>query len=179
MLLKDGVFALPDLHHFEPKTIDGRVVRGGRFKIKEPADSAGAEKFLPLVEAYYGHSVKGITAELITSWPTSDDPFGSQLWHRDTEGGSKQVRAMCYLSDVTLENGPFCYVPGSQPGGRNDPHLTSRLNCGAFAMLIPEKEWVTYTGPRGTVILFDTMGYHRGLPNVSGKREALCFTYAR
>jgi ectoine hydroxylase-related dioxygenase (phytanoyl-CoA dioxygenase family) len=129
------------------------------------------------VEAYYGKPVTSVSAELVTSWPTKDPPFASQLWHRDTEGGSKQVRAMCYLTDVTVENGPFCYVPGSQPGGRNDPHLTSRLNDQTFAMLIPETEWVTYTGPRGMVILFDTMGYHRGLPNLSGKREALVFTY--
>jgi ectoine hydroxylase-related dioxygenase (phytanoyl-CoA dioxygenase family) len=173
MFLKDGVFVLPELHYFEPRTISGRVVRGGQFKIKEPADSAGAEKFLPYVEAYYGRPVTSIAAELVTSWPTENMPFGSQLWHRDTEGGAKQLRAMCYLTDVDLENGPLCYVPGS----------TKSETFGRFTDLefdrevFPARLWQTYTGPRGTVILFDTMGFHRGLPNISGRREALCFTY--
>jgi ectoine hydroxylase-related dioxygenase (phytanoyl-CoA dioxygenase family) len=172
-LLADGVIVLPDLHHFEPKTISGRVVRGGQFKLKEPADPTGAERFLPLVEAYYGHPAKRITAELITSWPVQEMPFGSQLWHRDTEGGPKQLRAMCYLTDVTLENGPLCYVPGSTKsetfGRFTDEEFDREVYASGY--------WQTYTGPSGTVILFDTMGFHRGLPNVSGKREALCFTY--
>jgi ectoine hydroxylase-related dioxygenase (phytanoyl-CoA dioxygenase family) len=172
-LQHSGVLVLPELHHFEVKLVPGRVVRGGSFKIKEPADNSGGVKFLPLVEAYYGHPVKGITAEFITSWPVDGMPFGSQLWHRDTEGGAKQLRAMCYLTDVDLDGGPLCYVPGS----------TKSETCGRFTdrefdrEVYPERLWQTYTGPKGTVILFDTMGFHRGLPNVSGKREALCFTY--
>jgi ectoine hydroxylase-related dioxygenase (phytanoyl-CoA dioxygenase family) len=172
-VIRDGVLVLPELHQFEVKVVQGaRVVRGGQFKLKEPALTDGAERFLPIVEEYYGKPVTRITAELVSSWPTKDDPFGSQLWHRDTEGGSKQVRAMCYLTDVSLENGPFCYVPGSMTW----PDYM-RMSDAEFERLAPRDTWQTYTGPKGTVILFDTMGYHCGLPNKSGKREALVFTY--
>jgi ectoine hydroxylase-related dioxygenase (phytanoyl-CoA dioxygenase family) len=173
-VIRDGVLVLPELHHFEVKVVaGGRVVRGGQFKIKEPALSDGGQRFLPLVEEYYGKPVKSIGVELISSWPVEHPPTASQLWHRDTEGGDKQVRAMCYLTDVTLENGPFCYVPGSIANKRD----YGRHSDKQFEKLYPRDMWKTYTGPKGTVILFDTMGYHRGLPNKSGKREALVFTY--
>jgi ectoine hydroxylase-related dioxygenase (phytanoyl-CoA dioxygenase family) len=171
-LIRDGVYVLPELHFFEVKTIAGRVVRGGQFKIKEPALEDGADRFLDLVEAYYGKPVTSVSAEYITSWPVKDPPMGSQLWHRDTEGGPKQVRAMCYLTDVTLEDGPLCYVPRSQ-----NSEVFGRFTDKQFEKIYPRGLWKFCTGPKGTVILFDTMGYHKGLPNLSGKREALCFTY--
>ncbi len=173
-LLEDGVCVLPDLYHFEPKTIAGRIVRGGQFKTKEPVDPAWGLEFLPLVEGYYGSPYGGrMTAELITSWPVKDYPLGSQLWHRDTEGGKKCLRAMVYLCDVTLENGPLCYVPGTQGWTANFERMCDE----DFEKIVPREQWQIYTGPKGTTILFDIMGYHRGLPNLSGKREALCFTY--
>jgi hypothetical protein len=97
-LLKDGVLALPELHHFEPKTISGRVVRGGQFKTKEPCDPTGGEVFLPYVEAYYGGLPSGITAELITSWPVQEMPFGRRLprrhLRRPAGSGSRQRALM-------------------------------------------------------------------------------------
>jgi ectoine hydroxylase-related dioxygenase (phytanoyl-CoA dioxygenase family) len=172
-LIKDGICVLPELHHFEIKVVPGRVVRGGSFKVKEPALEDGADRFLAIAEEYYGKPVTSVSAELVTSKPTDDAPFGSQLWHRDTEGGEKQLRAMCYLTDVTLENGPFCYVPGSIANKRD----FGRFSDKQFEKLYPSDMWVTYTGPKGMVILFDTMGFHRGLPNKKGVREALVFTY--
>jgi hypothetical protein len=171
-LRADGILALPDLHHFTTPAPIGRVKQGGNFKTKALVAHEGGIEFLSLVEAYYGHPVKSIEAELVTSWPTEDEPFGSQMWHRDTEGGPKQLRAMCYLSDVTIENGPLCYVPGSHKS-----EVYGRFTDAEFEDIYPRDLWQTYTGPRGTVILFDTVGFHRGLPNVSGRREALCFTY--
>jgi hypothetical protein len=170
---EDGICVLPELHHFEIKVVPGRVVRGGSFKTKEPAESNGGERFLPIVEEYYGKRVTHISAELVTSWPVEAGPTGSQLWHRDTEGGDKQVRAMCYLTDVTLENGPLCYVPRSIHNKRDFGRHTDKQ----FEKLYPRGLWKFCTGPKGTVILFDTMGYHKGLPNLKGRREALIFTY--
>jgi hypothetical protein len=104
--------------------------------------------FLPLVP----YRVKRIECEHIVTVPTQDAEVGSQLWHRDLHSGASCIRAMVYLTDVTMEHGPFCY----------------RLKNGDERI---------YTGPRGTVIVFDIGGLHRGLKNVSGERQVLCFTY--
>lgn len=173
----DGVAVLPELHIIPVPLATGRVVRGGNFKTKTQLRPDGGERFLPYAEAYYGHAPKSVSAELVTSWPTEGAPFGSQLWHRDTENGPNCLRAMVYLTDVTMQNGPFCFVPGSHQGGRLDPKVCDRFPDWGFEEIIPKEHWETYEGPRGSVILFDTMGYHRGLPNVSSRREALVFTY--
>jgi ectoine hydroxylase-related dioxygenase (phytanoyl-CoA dioxygenase family) len=172
-VIEDGISVLPELHQFEVRVVSGRVVRGGQFKIKEPALTDGAERFLPIVEEYYGKPVSRISAELVSSWPVENPPTGSQLWHRDTEGGDKQVRAMCYLTDVTLDDGPLCYVPGSIHNKRDFGRYTDKQ----FEKLYPRELWKFCTGPKGTVILFDTMGFHKGLTNLKGRREALVFTY--
>jgi len=172
-LQADGIEVLLPLYPFEIPKLLGRVTRGGNFKTKALADPVDAYHFLHRVVEYYGGSPTRITAEYITSWPVEDAPFGSQLWHRDTEGGARCVRAMVYLTDVTIDDGPLCYAPDT----RELDLGSNRVSDEEFAKHgLPT---LTLTGPKGTAILFDIMGYHKGLPNVKGRREALCFTYYR
>jgi hypothetical protein len=118
------------------------------FKTKRIIENHPLENFfLPWVP----YKVRRIECEHIVTVPTTEPESGSQLWHRDLHSGQCCIRAMVYLTDVTLEHGPFCYLIGGQ-----------------------EK---VFTGPKGTVIVFDIGGLHRGLKNTSGERHVLCFTY--
>jgi hypothetical protein len=103
-------------------------------------------------------------------------------WHRDGHG--YQFKSIIYLSDVTDENGPFEFLPGSHkrwralvdtalgelppaPGTRYDPALVDRM-VSRFGFKRQH-----YTGTAGTLL----SGIHRGRPLHSGRRYALTNYY--
>lgn len=97
-------------------------------------------------------------------------------WHRDS-AFTHQFKSICYLSDVTLDNGPFEYVSYS--------HLTKdKLSIRGTIRLdqsrISDEDFQrsrlkssTFTGPAGTLLLADTRGIHRGCPIKTGARYAI------
>ena len=107
-------------------------------------------------------------------------------WHRDGHG--YQFKSIIYLSDVTGENGPFEFLPGSHkrwralvdtaigelppaPGTRYDPELVDRM-VNRFGLKRQH-----YTGKAGTLLLVNTSGIHRGRPLHAGSRYALTNYY--
>lgn len=123
---------------------------------------------LDVVNAYRGEPVHVIDFD---NWYTIPDPEAvdrvkSQQWHRDP-WDEHITKVFVYFSDVYEDAGPFEYVRGSAPGG---PHgdLWPWQPEGVyppqdeFEAAVPRSDWVTATGPAGTVIFCDTSGFHRG-----------------
>jgi hypothetical protein len=128
-----------------------------------------SERMLALANAYLGLWSK---LSYVDYWYTPPAQPGaerrsSQVWHRDFDD-RHLLKAFLYLDDVDSESGPFELVPGSQPGGPladvapwgplriehlSDEELERRCGAGAAE---------TFTGPRGTLILCNTCGLHRG-----------------
>lgn len=119
-----------------------------------------------------------------------EDPhsFGSGGgWHRDSF--LPQYKAICYLTDVSAENGPFEYVPGSQKLKKKFLYdFRSRLRRGPITPRYEQEEVDEYcrmfhvtprifTAPRGTVLVVDSSGLHRGRPIKQGIRYALTNYY--
>jgi hypothetical protein len=177
-LRRTGVARLPDLF-LEPISRRGkRRKQSLPFKEKLVLDTHPAlEHFRPLVEEYYGKPVKRTEIELITTWPTDAKEAGSQLWHMDGHAGPSCLRVFIYLTDVDLDSGPFCYAPGTNPFGFRPLPQMQPMTEAEFEKFVPRDEWETFTGPKGTVIVADILGYHRGLKNVSGERQLLCLSY--
>ncbi len=105
-------------------------------------------------------------------WYTVPQPAGaervaSQLWHLDFDD-RHLLKAFLYLTDVDDGAGPFEYVPGSQPGGRLGrlwpwtPLGSPRVAEEEVARHVPADGVRTFTAPRGTLILCNTSGLHRG-----------------
>ena len=105
-------------------------------------------------------------------WYTAPQPAGaeraaSQLWHRDFDD-KHLLKAFLYLVDVDASAGPFEYVAGSQPGGPHKgtrawgPMVTGRFTEEEVNKHVPAGAIKTFTAPRGTVILCNTSGLHRG-----------------
>ena len=126
--------------------------------------------------------------------------------HRDASGGD--IKAIIYMSDVELDNGPFAYVRGSHRMRMSvtDDHIaetndsnglagtdpTSRLlfaalpsrlrQKGSFSNDVPDGSplagellgslW-SITAPRGSVVVFDTKGVHRGGMVMRGERRVI------
>jgi hypothetical protein len=106
-------------------------------------------------------------------------------WHRDSmyEG---QFKAIMYLSDVTINDGPFRYVVGSN----TRMNVLQTLGLHQTSSLKDYQEfdfdaWCkrtghrieTVTGSAGDVVLVDTRGIHRGMPVSAGPRFALTNYY--
>ncbi len=138
------------------------------------------EKFVAIVNAYLGlHSCLHDYAVWRT-FATPHRPTQSQLWHRDPED-RHIVKAFVHLSDVDDGCGPFVYARRTHRMGglREAPeHIhkdgdTPRSDDGQIAAIVPPADWVTCTGPRGTIVLADTRGYHKG--GLARDRDRLVF----
>ena len=53
----------------------------------------------------------------------------------------------------------------------------NRVSDDEMRATIPEESWLTCTGPANTMILADTIGYHRGGKPRVGNRILITFTY--
>jgi hypothetical protein len=138
-------------------------------------------KLLEIVAAYLGmwpalHSIGGWL-----NYPTNEPATSSQLWHHDPED-LKIIKTFTYLEEVSEENGPFTYVPGTHPFGRNVPIAARydqdrRVKDEKINRIFPPHTWRVCTGPAGTMIIADTLGFHRGGKPIVGTRLLVTFTY--
>lgn len=138
-------------------------------------------KLLEIVASYLGlwPSLYSVGAWL--NYPIGEAPMASQLWHRDPED-LKIVKVFIYLVDVGEESGPFCYIPGTQSFGKRanlvpDHKDAMRITDEEMATVIGPEDWIRCTGPMGTMILADTVGFHRGGHATHGNRILITFTY--
>lgn len=101
-------------------------------------------------------------------------------WHRDSLGF--QFKAMLYLSDVTMDNGPFQYFRGSHKRFYKIRNYIADLSQGFSDIVrysdehvakLPQEDLVTCTAKAGDLVLFNSSGVHRGMPTKSGVRYAL------
>jgi len=137
-------------------------------------------RLLEIVAAYLGMwpSLHSIGAWL--NYPTSAAAASSQLWHHDPED-LKIIKTFIYLEDVAEENGPFTYIPGTHPFGRHvglgAKYKKSGVADAQLSDAFPPATWRVCTGPANTMILADTVGYHRGGKPTRGTRLLVTFTY--
>lgn len=114
--------------------------------------------------------------------PASDERVASQNWHVDFDD-KHLLKAFVYLTDVGPEHGPFEYVPSSQPGGHHHgvrpwkPMRMGRVPDEDVQRSVPADEIVTFTGAKGTLILCNTSGLHRGGFATAGPRVLATATY--
>lgn len=137
-------------------------------------------KLLEIVSKYLGmwpqlHAIGGWI-----HFPTADSPKKSQLWHRDPEDFSI-TKVFIYLNDVGPDAGPFSYVPGTQPFGKRNRKTSKKpekhITDEEMSKQHPSDSWLVCTGPAGTMILADTVGFHRGGKPKSENRILITFTY--
>jgi hypothetical protein len=157
---------------------------GAELGLEDPWLRLGASRrVLDVANSYLGMWAK---LEYVDVWytPPADaaDRRSSQRWHRDFNDRNL-LKAFLYLVDVDERTGPFEYVPRSAPGGELD-HLWPWRPLGANYP--PDDEFeekiagraVSFTGPKGTLILCNTSGFHRGGFAISKPRVLATLTYS-
>jgi hypothetical protein len=140
-------------------------------------------RVLDLANAYLGLWSK---LEYVDLWhtPPTDEPqrVSSQRWHRDFND-RLLLKAFVYLNDVGADSGPFEYVPRSFPGGELGslwpwwPGYDGYPPDEEFARRMEGVRIETFTAPRGTLILCNTAGFHRGGYATGKARTLATWTY--
>lgn len=164
------------------------LVRKNAWGVELPADDVWLQaaldpRILDLANTYLGLWSK---LEYVDLWhtPASDAPsrVSSQRWHRDFND-RLLLKAFVYLNDVGENSGPFEYVPRSFPGGEFDdfapwwPGYDGYPTDEAFEKRMTSARIETFTAPRGTLILCNTAGFHRGGYATGDARTLATWTY--
>tara|TARA_Y100000588_G_C14181068_1_gene893705 strand:- start:231 stop:1031 length:801 start_codon:yes stop_codon:yes gene_type:complete len=118
----------------------------------------------------------------------TDDNLGSGSgWHRDSPI-KHQFKILIYLTDVHLSNGPFQYIEKSHTKD-SLIKVAKRLKVDVDHYRFTENEIntlieeellpapISVVGPKGTALLADTRGLHRGMPLREGERKAITRYY--
>ncbi|HMH64665.1 MAG TPA: phytanoyl-CoA dioxygenase family protein [Rhizomicrobium sp.] len=116
---------------------------------------------------------------------TSDNSGSGNGWHRDAHGF--QFKAILYLNDTSLANGPFQYLVGSHTlwraaadavrAGLSDPRQTRFTDAEIARLAEHGIEQRALPASAGTLLLVNTAGIHRGMPLQTGERYALTNYY--
>jgi len=138
-------------------------------------------KLLEIVSGYLGLWPRLFAIGAWLNFPTEDQPVESQLWHRDPED-LKLIKVFIYLADVDADCGPFSYVPKTHPFGDRADKIPEHKHARRIAdeemqRTFPPESWLRCTGPAKTMILADTVGYHRGGKPTKGTRILITLTY--
>jgi hypothetical protein len=108
-----------------------------------------------------------------TAFSASADKAAAQLYHFDMDR-VKWLKFFFYLTDVTPETGPHCFVAGSHRRGKTPRALLkkgyARLTDGEVRSFFNDADLIEFTGPKGTIIAEDTRGLHKGKHVTRGHR---------
>ena len=137
------------------------------------------ESILFLVQAYLG--CKPVLTSVACWWsvPLCKEPeFGSaQFYHYDM-GRLKFIKFFFYLTDVTSENGPHCYVKRSHRSKPKSLRADKRKTDEEVYQCYSDDQCIEICGDAGTIIAADTSGLHKGKAVKSGCRLILQLEYS-
>jgi len=127
-------------------------------------------RILRIVSAYFGMFTRLRLYNVWHNFACEATPRNSQLWHRDPED-RYVLKVFVYHSDVDEGSGPFTFAIGSHSKGglkrqpaysRTQEDRARRSTDAQMAEVVPPERWKIATGPKGTMVLADTRGYHKG-----------------
>ncbi len=120
------------------------------------------------VDAYFGMDTRVADFNVWRTLPRMT-PRLTQLWHRDVPEDRLLVKVFVYLEDVDEDAGPFKYALGTHGKGDRRLRLRSlfdgwnfRVDDQLLESRIDRGRLRTLTGPAGTVVFADTIGFHKG-----------------
>jgi len=122
---------------------------------------------LALMQEYLGSRP---VADVLSMWwhtrfHTQPDSEAAQFFHFDLDR-IKWLKIFVYLTDVGPENGPHSFVRGSHRTGGIPKAILERgyvrLEDEEVAAAFPATDCLSLTAPRGSIIVEDTRGLHKG-----------------
>lgn len=190
-LCGNGLLILPSYFAGDTlKAMQDEFLRGVQIAPKNPDNSVFVPKswltecpvlsraavdpyLLGLVSYYWGKPVFLSETVGTRTEPVQLGDYSAYQWHHDAK--NKQVKIMILLVDVPVDGQRMDYLPGthkiwhdfgSYGETRFKPEYVKKFG-----------QIVSCAGPAGTVIIFDTNGFHRGNRNLSTRRDIWTFFY--
>ena len=181
----DNVYEqFPEAVSLESNGSDRRIYGVDRLS-QDPVFKELQQRFLLEAENFYG------STDLEQFCMAGDisfqaDGLGSGSgWHRDSPF-RHQFKVIIYLTDTTVEHGPFEFIPMSHSKkslAHAARHLGKALSADRYTdaevqQLIQDgvvEPSYAVTGPAGRIMYADTRGLHRGRPLQIGRRRAVTF----
>jgi len=140
-------------------------------QIPEVKELSNDPKILKIVKEYLGGK---ITQTQCNCWWSTDKftVHERQKFHQDGTY-EKFIKLFLYLNDVSMNNGPHTYVPGSRNNmiTPDNYHVSQRVSEDFIKKNYSEIKY--FTGKQGTMFLEDTGGWHKGLILEKGHRIIL------
>jgi len=75
-----------------------------------------------------------------------------------------------YITDVTSETGPHCFVKGSQGRLPKEINRDGRFEDKIIEQIYGKENMLEICGKKGSIIAVDTRGFHKGKDLLNGKR---------
>jgi SAM-dependent methyltransferase len=119
------------------------------------------------ISLWWSPSVKGMP-----------DSEAAQVFHWDMER-IRWLRYFIYLTDVTADSGPHCFIKGTHRTGAIPKDLLNmgyvRHSDDRIFEIYGKDAYREFIGPRGTIIAEDSRGFHKGKLPLKGDRLLLAF----
>ncbi len=104
------------------------------------------------------------------------------MFHFDLDR-TRWLKVFFFLTDVTPSTGAHVFLPGTHRDGGIPLKLRklgyNRISDALVRTSFPQESWKTISGQRGTILIEDTRGIHKGLPIIEGHRLVLQFQYSQ
>jgi hypothetical protein len=138
---------------------------------------------LAISQAYFGS--KPVLDALAMWWSThltgEASSEAAQMWHFDFER-IRWLKWFVYLTDVDSGTGPHCFVRGSHRTGAKPQALLQRgyqrIGDADMASHFPAGDLLELNGPKGSIFVEDTSGFHKGKAPRTGPRLVIEVEFA-
>ena len=141
--------------------------------VSDPSIITVAQNYLRSKPIFSGISLWWSAA--VTGAPDSQ---AAQMFHWDMER-IKWIRFFIYVTDVTLDTGPHCFVKGTHRTGAIPDSLLKlgyvRHTDETIVSAYGRERYLEFVGRRGTIIAEDSRGFHKGMEPRQGDRLLLAF----
>lgn len=145
--------------------------------VPEFNDNIFQDTMLKIIANYLGYLPQFDKPNFIRSFPPKNKLIlkESSNWHKDSALDSKYLQVFIYLENIKLENGPFTYMKKSHQQTfqsyrplygyeENNYRSDGRVNNDQLFSHFHKDDQIFCTGKKGTLVIADTTGFHKG-PN--------------
>ena len=161
---------------------NGRSVTDPLYNIPEILDFATSDTIIEYAQNYLGSKLVKIGfIKLRRFFTNNNKEFDTNYFHYD-DNSKKLFKSIIHLSDIeSEEDGPFVYVKGSHQKKINESNKNTinkyMRTDDEIQQFYGQENIVNCLGKKGSVILADTLGYHKGTKNTSKDRYVLYINY--
>ena len=165
---------------YHPKSVTYRVHEQELVNNPDIQNLIADSSIISVVQEYFG--CRATLRDISMWWSTAflkgcADSSSAQLYHWDGDS-VKFINVFVYLTEVTSQNGPHCFVRGS--------HLTKPLHLLRDDRFSDQEIENFYgkdnvdeiLGKKGTIIAADTRAFHKGKALENGERLIVMLTFS-